>query len=113
MQPNGIPRVTHEENAMPRYYFHYRAPDEHLFEDRLGSCHADLDAAEREAKAIAKEILAEELEDGAQPFMSRSIEIEDEAGEIVLYLPFWAAVSISSMNRSEGPASGNPFPSAA
>ena len=77
---------------MPRYYFHYLDPNEHLIEDRVGSRHKNLAAAEFEAQILAKEILTEELEEGGSPFTPRCMEIE-EAGEVVLYLPFWAAVS--------------------
>jgi hypothetical protein len=85
---------------MSRYYFHYRGPDDQLIEDRLGSYQPDLDAVEREARLIAKEILMEELEDGAPAFAVRSIEIEDETGELVLYLPFWAALLLPSPTGS-------------
>ena len=78
---------------MPRYYFHYLDPTEHLIEDRVGSRHKNLAAAELEAQILAKEILTEELEEGGSPFAPRCMEIENEAGEVVLYLPFWAAVS--------------------
>jgi hypothetical protein len=85
---------------MPRYYFHYRGPDDQLVEDRVGSHQIGLEAAEREARLIAKEILVEELEDGGPPFAARSIEIEDEAGEVVLYLPFWAALLFPSQDAA-------------
>jgi len=78
---------------VPRYYFHYRDPNEHLIEDRVGSRHKNLAAAEFEAQILAKEILTEELEEGGSPFAPRCMEIENEAGEVVFYLPFWAAVS--------------------
>ena len=78
---------------MPRYYFHYRDPDEQLVQDRLGSHHLDLDAVEREAQIVAQEILVEEIQEGRPPFVPRCLEIEDEAGEIVLLLPFWAALA--------------------
>ena len=78
---------------MPRYYFHYLDPNERLIEDRVGSRHKNLAAAELEAQVLAKEILTEELEEGGSPFAPRCMEIENEAGEVVLYLPFWAAVS--------------------
>ena len=78
---------------MPRYYFHYRDPCEHLVADRVGSSHSDLEAAEREAELMAREILLEELQEGRSPYAPRCIEIEDAGGEVVLYLPFWAAAA--------------------
>lgn len=79
---------------MPRYYFHYRGTNDHVVEDRLGSRHIDLDAVEREAKLVAREILEEELAEGGPILAPRCLEIEDETGEVVLYLPFWASVAI-------------------
>lgn len=78
---------------MPRYYFHYRGPDDELVEDRVGSQLSDMDAMEREAQDVALQILEDELEAGGQPSATRCLEIEDEAGEVVLYLPFWASVA--------------------
>ena len=86
---------------MPRYFFHYRDPKERLLADRVGSLHSSMDAVAQEAELRAKEILADELDQGSSPFAPRCIEIADEAGEIVLYLPFWAAV-IRSDHGSEG-----------
>jgi len=77
---------------MPRYYFHYRDPQEHLTEDWVGSPHATFESVQREAELLAKEILSEEVEQGCSPSLPRCLEVEDEAGEIVLFLPFWANV---------------------
>ena len=85
---------------MPRFYFHYRDPDEQLVEDRVGSSHRNLEAVEREAEMLAKEILADELEQGGSPFAPRCLEIENEAGKTVLFLPFWAVGLILRMGRS-------------
>jgi hypothetical protein len=85
---------------MPRYYFHYRGADDQVVEDRLGSRHVDLNAVEREAQLFAREILEEELAEGDPVLASRCLEIEDEAGEVVLYLPFWASVAIGPPARS-------------
>jgi hypothetical protein len=49
---------------------------------------------EREAQLVAREILEEELATGGPILAPRCLEIEDEAGEMVLYLPFWASVAI-------------------
>ena len=86
---------------MRRYYFHYRDPDERLLEDRIGSRHENLAAVEREAQLQAKDILSEELDEGGSPFVPRCMEVENEAGKIVLYLPFWAAVRSVAGPRAE------------
>jgi hypothetical protein len=77
---------------MPRFYFHYRDPDDQLIEDHFGYEQADIHGAEREAQVLAAEILQEELREGKSLWGSRSLEIENEDGEIVLYLPFWASI---------------------
>jgi hypothetical protein len=79
---------------MPRFFFHYRGPDEEMLEDRVGSQLADVDAAEREAQALALDILEEELGQGGSIVASRCLEVEDEHGEIVLYLPFWGSLVV-------------------
>jgi hypothetical protein len=78
---------------MPRYFFHYRDADDRLMEDRLGSHQASLAAVEHEAQLVAREILQEEINDGGPIFAPRCLEIENEAGQVVLYLPFWASVA--------------------
>ena len=80
---------------MRRYFFHYRDPNEHLLEDRVGSPHSTLESVQREAELLAKEILREEVEDGLSPHVPRCLEVEDEGGEIVLFLPFWADIVTS------------------
>jgi hypothetical protein len=79
---------------MPRYYFHCRGTDDQIVEDRFGSQHVDLDAVEHEATLLAREILEEEILEGALVLTPRCLEIENEAGEVVLYLPFWASVAV-------------------
>jgi hypothetical protein len=78
---------------MPRYFFHYRGPDDELVEDRVGIQLRDVDAVELEAHELALQILEDELDAGGQPSATRCLEIEDEGGEIVLYLPFWASIA--------------------
>jgi hypothetical protein len=76
---------------MSRYFFHFR-DDEALLEDRIGTECPDLDAAEREAAAYARELLIEAVERGGSPITPRCIEIVDERGVEVLYLPFWGGL---------------------
>jgi hypothetical protein len=80
---------------MPRFYFNYRGPDDQLVEDYLGSEQADIAAVEQEAQLLAQDILVEELEAGGPPSATRCVEVEDEHGEIVLYLPFWASLAVA------------------
>jgi hypothetical protein len=78
---------------MSRYYFHFRDDDD-LLEDRIGTECSDLDAAEREAAAYARELLIEAVERGGSPMAPRCIEIVDERGCEVLYLPFWGSFTL-------------------
>ena len=86
---------------MPRFFFHYRGPDDEMLEDRVGSQLADLEAAEREAHQVAAEILEEELGEGGPLLASRCLEVEDEQGEIVLYVPFWASFAVRPSGASK------------
>jgi hypothetical protein len=79
---------------MARYYFHYRGPDGDIVEDRIGSPHPDVEAVEREAHMVARDILQGELSAGGSPSATRCLEIEDESGALVLYLPFWASIVV-------------------
>ena len=85
---------------MRRYYFHYRDCNDELTEDRVGSAHIDLDAVEREAEDVAREILVDELARGLPLFAPRCLEIENEDGDVVLYLPFWAAARLADSDSS-------------
>ncbi len=78
---------------MQRYFFHYQGSDDEVMEDRVGSCHPDLEAVEREAHQLAREILEEEIAEGGPVIAPRCLEITDENGEIVLYVPFWVSLT--------------------
>ena len=79
---------------MARYYFNYQYADEKVLADRVGTELGDLEAVEREAQSVALEILSDELTEGGSPMEPRCLEIENEFGEVVLYLPFWAALAV-------------------
>ena len=79
---------------MPRYYFHYQYADDRVLEDRVGTSLEDLEDVEREGRSIALEILSDELQRGGSVDKPRCLEIEDDQGDIVLYLPFWAALAV-------------------
>lgn len=78
---------------MPRYYFHYRTDDE-LIRDAEGSDLPNLDAAERNAAALAKAIVERTASTGGDTTLPRSIEITDAAGEELLYLVFWSGPAL-------------------
>jgi len=84
---------------MPCYYFHYQRGRDQLVEDVVGSERDDLEQAEMEARSVAFDILRDELGKG-EVSIARCLEIEDERGEVVLYLPFWA--SPSTLGPPEG-----------
>jgi len=89
---------------MPRYHFHYQRGHDQLVEDVLGSEHDDLEQAEMEARSVAFDILRDELDKGEVVSVARCLEVEDEHGEVVLYLPFWA----SPVFELSGEACGKP-----
>ena len=71
---------------MPLFYFHLRVGKER-YPDDLGVEFSDLDAAYFDAFASAKEMWTELLKDGEDP-TTRSFEIADADGKLLLTLPF-------------------------
>jgi hypothetical protein len=57
-----------------------------------------------EARSVAFDILRDELDKGEVASVARCLEVEDEHGEVVLYLPFWA----SAVFELSGEACGKP-----
>ena len=88
---------------MPRFFFHYRT-DEELIRDADGSELPDLDAAERNAAALAKAIVEQAASNGGDTRVPRSIEITDAAGEELLYIVFWAG---PKLGESDDEAAGD------
>ena len=75
---------------MARYYFHIR--DEGLFiEDDEGADYADLKAVHQEALLSARELISHAALMGNN-IPTRTFEITDEQGRIVLTAPFAGAV---------------------
>jgi hypothetical protein len=74
---------------MPRYYFNTRIGDE-LIADPEGEVLRDPDRAWEMARAMIRELLKTEGADGA--LMTATIEVTDDAGEIVLEFPFAEAI---------------------
>jgi hypothetical protein len=74
---------------MPHYMFNIRNGDQ--LETALEAVElADLDAIRQEALASGREIVAESLRSGASlnSALSRSFEVTDKTGTVVLTLPF-------------------------
>jgi len=74
---------------MPRYFFNTRIGDE-LISDPDGEVLVDPDRAWEMARAMIRELLKTEGTGGA--LLNATIEVTDDAGEIVLEFPFSEAV---------------------
>lgn len=84
-------------SAMPRYFFNTRI-GETLIPDPEGEELRDPDHAWEVARATIRQILQEE---GKEPgLLSASLEVTDEAGEIVLEFPFSEALEIRDEPQS-------------
>lgn len=82
---------------MPRYFFNTRI-GETLIPDPEGEELRDPDHAWEVARATIRQILQEE---GREPgLLSASLEVTDEAGEIVLEFPFSEALEIPDEPQS-------------
>lgn len=82
---------------MPRYFFNTRI-GETLIPDPEGEELRDPDHAWEVARATIRQILQEE---GREPgLVSASLEVTDEAGEIVLEFPFSEALEIPDEPQS-------------
>lgn len=82
---------------MPRYFFNTRI-GETFIPDPEGEELRDPDHAWRVARATIRQILQEE---GKEPsLLSASLEVTDEAGEIVLEFPFTEALEIPDEPQS-------------
>jgi hypothetical protein len=80
------------EESMPRYYFNIDNSIGYLA-DEEGRELAGPDEARREALKGARSILAEDVLQGKIDLRGR-LEVKDEAGRIVLTLPFSEAVEL-------------------
>ncbi|MBO9124047.1 MULTISPECIES: DUF6894 family protein [unclassified Rhizobium] len=76
---------------MPIYYFHVVGHGSRI-EDLEGTDCADLSAAKEEAVACARDLMAHAIRQG-RDISSRSIEVRDARGGVVLTLPFRQAIS--------------------
>ena len=83
---------------MPAYYFHVR---DHgvLLRDPNGLELPNLEAAREELKRLVLSVLREEQFEG-QLSVHREFQVEDEAGSVVLLIPFQLALSDLDVERS-------------
>jgi hypothetical protein len=75
---------------MPRYYFHlrHRPGPRGLAVDEEGDDLADVNAAREHALFVARDTIARTRTDIVRDWMVCSFEITDEAGHLVLTVPF-------------------------
>ena len=76
-------------DAMPRYFFNTRIGDE-LISDPEGEQLRDPDQAWEIARAMIRELL--KLEGAEGSLLNATLEVTDDAGEIVLEFPFTEAI---------------------
>jgi hypothetical protein len=76
---------------MPRYFLHVQ-DNSHILEDPDGQDFDDLAAAEREAAAAARELMAEALRWDKPLGLQKKMLINDEAGRTVSTAPFIEAL---------------------
>jgi hypothetical protein len=69
-------------SAMLRYFFHIRRSDHELVPDDEGAEFGGLEAAKHEAVETIRDLAAEAIKRGDK-FQSLSIEIADDAGEVL------------------------------
>jgi hypothetical protein len=75
-----------ERQRMTQFFFHIR--DGEMFdEDSMGVDLPNLDAARREATCAAREMMAEQVEEGL-PIIGRVMNVCDEDGTMVFQLAF-------------------------
>lgn len=77
---------------MKRYFFHTRCGDE-LIEDIDGVELPDFEAAEREARVAAREMVADLVITGG-PIGGQSIDIHDDEGRLLKAVPFISVFDI-------------------
>lgn len=76
---------------MPRYFLHVQDGSE-VLEDFFGEDFENVAAAEREAGAAARDLMAEALRSNKSIGIHKKMLINDEAGRTVSTVPFGAAM---------------------
>ncbi len=82
------------EEIMPRYYFHLQQSGKR-FDDAEGQLLRDADEAWVTAKVTARGLMAGDPT-RQDVWITSSLEVTDEAGEIVLEFPFVEAIEVSA-----------------
>lgn len=82
-----------------RYYFHLRV-GRTISPDEIGLDLADVETAYLEAFKAAEEMWSELLAQGSDP-LTRSFEISDERGQVLLTLPFHEVWNVPA-SRQQG-----------
>jgi len=77
--------------SMQRFYFNIRS-EAGLLEDMEGTELPDLEAARVEAIEDARQLMSDAVRIGFD-IASRSVEVRNEGGELVLFVPFAEAIS--------------------
>jgi Tfp pilus assembly ATPase PilU len=72
---------------MPRFFFHIRSNGHGRSHDEFGIDFPSVETACNEALRVAQDLIGVFAARGQDP-RDHAIEIENEAGEVVLYLPF-------------------------
>ena len=80
---------------MARYHFHLHECGS-VISDEEGLDKPDLESVRHEALMSAREIMSNEVKIG-KLCLGCHIEVEDEAGQVVLTLPFKEAVQVSGL----------------
>lgn len=78
---------------MPRFFLNYRSHDGTLLEDADGHHLADLDTARHEAVLACREIMANAIRQGRNPFDGSLLEIADERGDVLQVVTFACAIN--------------------
>jgi hypothetical protein len=79
------------EDGMPRFHMNIRKGDEFL-EDWEGEEFPSLSEARTEAVLCARELMAARVAAGKKPNHNSRFEIADDAGKLVLVMPFEEAI---------------------
>jgi len=90
---------------VPRFTMTMRDRDR-LFVDPEGDDLASADAVQGHALETARDLITRARMDGIRNWFECAFEVTDEAGQVVLVLPFAEAVNENGATRGRGPDQG-------